>query len=192
MYNACRSYRSVLSTEYASEWGWDKPVLCWEGRGWGSCWTQAWCIVPWDVTGLFWAPNMPTRRGQADQNSQGSDGWHVGCGAWHKACGRYRLSDVSMEHASETGRGEPALTIEKCQCPPSYQGASCQVWLQPASPGFVHAFFPFRWTSFAQGISKQSTYCSSSVLFPGIWSEWLGAVLLRLFWNDSEENSHIL
>ncbi|XP_076440495.1 laminin subunit alpha-like [Babylonia areolata] len=37
-----------------------------------------------------------------------------------------RLSDVSMEHGVESGPGKPALTVEQCQCPPSYQGTSCQ------------------------------------------------------------------
>ncbi|KAK7100839.1 laminin subunit alpha-like isoform X2 [Littorina saxatilis] len=37
-----------------------------------------------------------------------------------------RLSEVSMEHATETGAGEPANTVERCQCPYSYQGSSCQ------------------------------------------------------------------
>ena len=48
---------------------------------------------------------------------------------------------MSMEHAIENGPGEPAMTIEKCQCPPSYQGSSCQV--QFTICAFFHAGFFF-------------------------------------------------
>ena len=32
-----------------------------------------------------------------------------------------------MEHATETGAGETALTVEECSCPLGYQGARCEL-----------------------------------------------------------------
>lgn len=37
-----------------------------------------------------------------------------------------RLSEVQMDVAKEDGWGEPAYTVEQCDCPPSYEGTSCE------------------------------------------------------------------
>ncbi|XP_041356694.1 laminin subunit alpha-like [Gigantopelta aegis] len=37
-----------------------------------------------------------------------------------------RLTDVSLEKATEAGLGDAALDVEQCQCPPNYKGTSCE------------------------------------------------------------------
>ena len=38
----------------------------------------------------------------------------------------HRLSDVSLDIASEDGSGALARNVEQCVCPPNYQGTSCE------------------------------------------------------------------
>ena len=73
---------------------------------------------------------------------------------------------MSMEHAIENGPGEPALTIEKCQCPPSYQGSSCQV--QFTICAFFHAgFFSFfLWISCVCGVGGGQCFRYNSPSVP--------------------------
>lgn len=40
---------------------------------------------------------------------------------------RLTLGEVGLEEASDTGSGRRAHQVEKCVCPPNYQGDSCQV-----------------------------------------------------------------
>lgn len=37
-----------------------------------------------------------------------------------------RLSNIQMDIATKDGTGAPANTVEKCDCPPSYRGTSCE------------------------------------------------------------------
>ncbi|CAK5089230.1 unnamed protein product [Meloidogyne enterolobii] len=42
-------------------------------------------------------------------------------------CASSSLLTVNMETADAYGTGELALDVEHCQCPPGYQGTSCEV-----------------------------------------------------------------
>ena len=37
------------------------------------------------------------------------------------------LSEVHLDQATPTGTGSQARNVEQCQCPPNYQGSSCEV-----------------------------------------------------------------
>uniref|UniRef100_A0A0B7BNE7 Laminin subunit alpha n=1 Tax=Arion vulgaris TaxID=1028688 RepID=A0A0B7BNE7_9EUPU len=46
--------------------------------------------------------------------------------SYYTVMGEVRLSDVTLEIASDTGTGELADSVESCQCSPNYIGLSCE------------------------------------------------------------------
>ncbi len=39
----------------------------------------------------------------------------------------FRLDNIEMDYASEEASGDIAYNVEQCQCPPNYEGTSCEV-----------------------------------------------------------------
>ncbi|GFS13654.1 laminin subunit alpha, partial [Elysia marginata] len=48
-------------------------------------------------------------------------------GSYFEKMEEIRLEDVTMQVATTSGQGQLAESVEKCSCPPNYEGASCEV-----------------------------------------------------------------
>ncbi|XP_012943161.1 laminin subunit alpha isoform X2 [Aplysia californica] len=55
--------------------------------------------------------------------------------SYYTVVGEIRLTEVYLEQAAVDGRGDPADSVEMCQCPPNYVGLSCE----DCAPGYYRA-----------------------------------------------------
>ena len=60
-----------------------------------------------------------------------------------------RLSNIHMDIATKDGTGAPANTVEKCHCPPSYRGTSCEVRItKELCKVYINFFLLLTWSFF--------------------------------------------